>query len=98
MNRISDYLRYLEAKINSEKTENINLLKEKMKIKREIIQLNSEIEENKEIKVDENKENKNIDNKEIKLDNIKDIKLEENKHIKLDDKTESKLDDKRKNF
>ena len=48
MNRISDYLRYLETKINSEKTENINLLKEKMKIKREIIQLNSEIEKIKE--------------------------------------------------
>ena len=50
MNRISDYLRYLESKKNFEKTEDINLLKEKMRIKREIIQINSEIEKVKEKK------------------------------------------------
>ena len=43
MNRISDYLRYLEATANAGKAENIKLMKEKMKIKKEIIQLNVEI-------------------------------------------------------
>ena len=43
MNRISDYLKYLEATANAGKAENIKLMKEKMKIKKEIIQLNVEI-------------------------------------------------------
>ena len=47
---ISDYIRYLDSMKNSIRTENINLLKEKMNIKREIIQINNEISKLKEKK------------------------------------------------
>ena len=43
INRIYDYLRYLEMTINAENTENLNLMKEKMKIKKEIVQINIDI-------------------------------------------------------
>ena len=52
MNRISDYIRYLDCIKNTEKTKNIQIIKEKMKIKREIFQLNNEIEKIKEKKND----------------------------------------------
>ena len=44
MNRLTDYLRYLDSKKNQGKTENILLLKEKMTLKREIIQIKADIE------------------------------------------------------
>ena len=50
LNRISDYIRHLDNIKNSIKTENINLIKEKMKIKREIFHLNTEINKIKEKK------------------------------------------------
>lgn len=48
MNRMSDYVRYLDSTINSERTENKNLIKEKMNIKRDIIQINNDISKIKE--------------------------------------------------
>ena len=50
MNRISDYVRFLDKMKNSYKAENINLIKEKMKIKKEIIQINTDINKAKEKK------------------------------------------------
>ena len=50
LNRMSDYIRYLDSLINSKRTENINLLKEKMLIKRDIIQINNDISKIKEKK------------------------------------------------
>ena len=52
MNRISDYLRHLDSMKNREYTKNINLLKEKMDIKREIVRINLEIEKTKQKKED----------------------------------------------
>ena len=52
MDRISDYLRHLDSMKNREYTKNINLLKEKMDIKREIVRINLEIEKTKQKKED----------------------------------------------
>ena len=48
MNKISDFLRYLDIMKNAQNAENINLIKEKMKIKREINQLKTDIDKIKE--------------------------------------------------
>ena len=50
INGISDYLRHLDSMKNHEYTKNTNLLKEKNRIKREIVQINIDIEKVKQKK------------------------------------------------
>ena len=50
INGISDYLRHLDSLKNHEYTKNTNLLKEKNRIKREIVQINIDIEKVKQKK------------------------------------------------
>ena len=50
INGISDYIRHLDSMKNHEYTKNTNLLKEKNKIKREIVQINIDIEKVKQKK------------------------------------------------
>ena len=44
INRISDYIRYLDSMKNKEYTKNINLIKEKNDLKREIVKINIDID------------------------------------------------------